>query len=100
MDKTYGGQDYLVYGDMAAWSPVADLIAYGSGSEVRLVRSDGTPVRAVASDAGRVKWMEWSPDGRWLIVAADFGVVLFDIQNVVRLPLAQFSSYSATIWRP
>jgi len=99
-DRVYGGQDYLVGGDMAAWSPVEDLIAYSSGSEVRLIRSTGTPVRVVASDAGMVKWMEWSPDGRWLIVAADFGVVLFDIQNVVRLPLAQFSSYSATIWRP
>jgi hypothetical protein len=44
--------------------------------------------------------MEWSPDGHWLIVAADFGVVLFGVQNGLRLPLGQFSSYSATIWRP
>jgi hypothetical protein len=99
-DRVYGTQDYLVHGSMAAWSPVEDLIAYGSGSAVRLIRSDGTPVGVVAQDAGQAKWMEWSPDGHWLIVAADFGVVLFGVQNGLRLPLGQFSSYSATIWRP
>jgi len=99
-DRVYGAQDYLVHGTMAAWSPVEDLIAYGAAREVRLIRSDGSPVGLVASDAGQVKWLEWSPDGRWLIVAADFGVALFDIKNGVRLPLAQFGTYSATIWRP
>ena len=100
LDRVYGTQDYLVRGAMAAWSPVEDLIAYSSGSAVRLIRSDGTPRGVVAQDAGQVKWMEWSPDGHWLIVAADFGVVLFGVQNGLRLPLAQFLSYSATIWRP
>ena len=99
-DRVYGNQDYLVRGSMAAWSPVEDLIAYNVGREVRLVKSDGTLDRLLAADAGQVKWMDWSPDGRWLIVAADFGVALFDIRTQLRLPIAQLTSYSATIWRP
>jgi Tol biopolymer transport system component len=99
-DRTYGTQDFLVQGAMAAWSPVEDLIAYSNGSSLYLVRSDGTGTRTLASDVGQVKWMDWSPDGRWLVVAADPGVMLLEAQTGLRLPLGQFSSYGATAWRP
>ncbi len=99
-DRGYGTRDFLIHGTMAAWSPAEDLIAYGAGREVRLIRSTGVAAGVLATDAGTVKWMDWSPDGRWLIVAADFGVALFEINTGLRLPLAQFASYSATIWRP
>ena len=99
-DRTYGTQDFLVQGAMAAWSPVEGLIAYSNGSSLNLVRSDGTGTRSLASDVGQVKWMDWSPDGRWLVVAADPGVMLFEVQTGLRLPLGQFSSYGATAWRP
>src|SRR5439155_2011685 len=38
-DRTYGTQDFLVQGAMAAWSPVEGLIAYSNGSSLNLVRS-------------------------------------------------------------
>ena len=100
-DRMYGTQDYLVHGAMAAWSPVEDLIAFNSGIALSLIHSDGTALRLLASDVGYVKWMDWSPDGEWLIVADDRGVELFGVhRGGLRLPLAQFLSYGATSWRP
>ncbi len=98
-DRTYGTQDFLARGRHVAWSPTEDLIAYESGSSLMLVRSDGTGSRVLASGLSYVKWMDWSPDGRWLLVAQD-GVMLFDVQTGLRLPLGQFLSYGATAWRP
>ncbi|PYP49821.1 MAG: hypothetical protein DMD45_13315 [Gemmatimonadetes bacterium] len=98
-DRAYGAQDFLTRGSHVAWSPTADLIAYVSGPHLMLVRSDGTQPRALADNLSYVKWMDWSPDGRWLLVA-ETGVTLFDIQTGLRLPLAQFLSYGATAWRP
>lgn len=99
-DRVYGTQDYLVRGSMAAWSPVDDLIAFNVGGDVNLIRSDGTGLRSLATGTGEVKWMEWSPDGQWLVVADDFGVELLGLQTGLRLPIAQLLSHSATIWRP
>lgn len=99
LDRTYGSRDFLAYGGNVAWSPTEDLIAYYSGSGLLLARSDGMLVRTLATDLSHVKWMDWSPDGRWLVVAAD-GVMLFDVQTGLRLPLGQFNGYGATTWRP
>lgn len=97
--RTYGGQDFLARGVHVAWSPTEDLIAYQSGTDLILVRSDGTQSRVLAAGMTHVKWMDFSPDGRWLLVAQD-GVMLFDVQTSLKLPLGQFLSYGATAWRP
>jgi hypothetical protein len=48
-----------------------------------------------------IGWMEWSPDGKWLIVSPDAGpVTLFDIQTGARLPVPTLATYVATAWRP
>src|SRR5207302_117420 len=90
-----------VHGAMAAWSPVEDLIAFNSGVALSLIHSDGTALSLLASDVGYVKWMDWSPDGEWLIVADDRGVALFGVHHGgLRLPLAQFLSYGTSCQRP
>lgn len=98
-NRMYGGQDYLARGVHVAWSPTEDLIAYESGARILLARSDGTQSRVLAEGVARVKWMDFSPDGRWLLVAQD-GVMLFDVETGLKLPLGQFLSYGATVWRP
>ena len=98
-DRMYGGQDVLARGFSVAWSPTEDLIAYDSGSNLMLVHSDGSGARALRNDVSHVKWMDWSPDGRWLVVA-ETGVIVIDVQTGLKLPIGQLGSYGATAWRP
>jgi hypothetical protein len=98
-DRRFGNQDYLAKGSSVAWSPTQDLIAWESGRQLMLSRSDGTQARLLANLETYIKWMDWSPDGRWLVVA-EIGVWLYDTQTGLRLPLAPFTSYGATVWRP
>ena len=48
-----------------AWSTAGTLLAYGAGSEIRVVREDGTQVAAI-TDAKPDAGVAWSPDGQWL----------------------------------
>ena len=99
-DRTYGAQDFLAVAYAASWSPVEDLIAYEDAQlQLVLVRSDGLQRRVLAQLDTYVKWIDWSPDGEWLLVAAS-GVSLFNIGTGVQLPVAQLASYGATAWRP
>jgi hypothetical protein len=104
--RTYaGGKDWLVRGRNSAWSPVDDLIAYAwdfdvNNNEVGLIRADGTGQRVLAKDMYGVNWMDFSPDGKWLLVGARFKpVTLFNVQTGERLPLATLAHYGATAWR-
>jgi hypothetical protein len=100
-DRSYGGRGYLVRGTNAAWSPTDDLIGYASPTEVGVIRSDGTGQRVFATDVRLVGWIEWSPDGKWLIVSPATGpVLLFDVQSGARLPVSSLGNYGATAWRP
>jgi hypothetical protein len=101
VERTYGGRSYLAAGTNAAWSPTDDLIGYSAPGEVGVIRSDGSGQRVLATDMINVGWMEWSPDGKWLIVSPDAGpVTLFDIQTGARLPVPTLATYVATAWRP
>lgn len=99
MPRTYAGASYLARGVLAAWSPVEDLIAYGSGANLMLVHSDGSGARVLATDISDVKWMDWSPDGQWLIVAAQ-GMLLFEVSTGLRLPIPPLTAFGPTAWRP
>jgi hypothetical protein len=100
-DRSYGGRGYLVRGMNAAWSPTDDLIGYASSTEVGVIRSDGTGQRVLATDLSYVGWIEWSPDGKWLIVSPWSGpVLLFDVQTGLRIPIPTLGNYVATAWRP
>jgi Tol biopolymer transport system component len=99
-DRVYGTRGYFVRGRLAAWSPVEDLIAYANESRIAVIRSDGTGERILASDIHAVTWMDWSPDGRWLVVAGYGPVLLIDVHTGMRLPIAQLYDYGPSAWRP
>jgi hypothetical protein len=106
-DRTYAhGKDYLVHGRNSAWSPTEDLIAYawdyGIGDvEVGVIRPDGTGQRAFSSDLYGVNWLDFSPDGKWLLVGSvNAPVTLFEVRTGMRLPLATLKAFRATAWRP
>jgi Tol biopolymer transport system component len=99
--RTYGSNDFLVRGTTAAWSPTGDVIAYTDPGVVGLIRPDGTGQVTLADDVYSVQWLDWSPDGRWLLAAPGLGpVILFDTQTGARLPLGSLVGFSATAWRP
>ena len=106
-DRVYaGGRDWLVRGRNSAWSPVEDLIAYAwdtdvNNAEVGVIRADGTGQRILAKDLYGVNWMDFSPDGKWLLVGARFAPLqLFEVQTGARLPLTTLPNFKASAWRP
>ncbi|MEO8563318.1 MAG: hypothetical protein ABI601_14635 [bacterium] len=62
-------------GSHPRWSPVSNDIAYLTGSAVRLVQSDGTGDRVLATGQNfedRDGQVEWSPDGKWLVACTRY----------------------------
>jgi Tol biopolymer transport system component len=80
--------------DFARWSPDGTLIAYARGAGYHVMRADGTHRRRVArtwhgDSVSRPGPAAWSPDGRWLAVAARAPVprpvgLLTDSVSIVR----------------
>jgi len=99
-DRTYGTRTWLAQGRIVACSPVQDLIAYARGSRIAVIRSDGSGDRTLADDIHAVTWMDWSPDGRWLVVAGSGPVLLIDVHTGMRLPIPQLDAFGPTAWRP
>ncbi len=101
LEISTGAERTLVTGNLAAWSPAGDVIAYVSGTEIGLIHADGTGKQVLGTTVGHVGWMDWSPDGRWLLASPGVGpVLLFDTMNGSRLPLMTLVPYGATAWRP
>jgi hypothetical protein len=99
-ERIYGGRDYLARGTNVAWSPTGDLIAYATATLVAVIRSDGTNMRTLAGNLGGVSWLDWSPDGRWLVVSAGAGPpLLFDVATGEQMPVSSLAGYGATAWR-
>ena len=61
----------VLVGDCPAWSPDGDRFAYvgGYGSEIWVMRSDGTHRHLVFNGSNDVSGPDWSPDGRRLVFA-------------------------------
>jgi Tol biopolymer transport system component/DNA-binding winged helix-turn-helix (wHTH) protein len=53
-----------INGSEAVWSPSGNQIAYITGKEIRIARSDGSNSRSVAQVAGGPFGLRWHPDGR------------------------------------
>jgi eukaryotic-like serine/threonine-protein kinase len=47
-----------------AWSPDGQMLVYGTGSALFLIRNDGTEPRRLATTKGTVDNPVWSPDGK------------------------------------
>jgi eukaryotic-like serine/threonine-protein kinase len=50
----------------ATWTPDGQHIVYGSGSDLYLIRPDGSQVRKVTTLPGAAMNLHFSPDGRWI----------------------------------
>jgi hypothetical protein len=94
-------RSFEVTGKQAAWSPTDDRIAIANDRSVLLVRPDGTGSRVIADRMFTVTWMDWSPDGRWLVVGSHLQpVTLIDTQSGDILPLGFLASHGEAAWRP
>lgn len=99
-DISVFGRDYISMGLAAAWSPVEDLLALHDGTRIVLFRPDGTVQRVLVDRLPRVLWMDWSPDGHWIVASGDAGILLVDAATGAQLPLGHFNSYRPVAWRP
>ncbi|HEX8848400.1 MAG TPA: hypothetical protein VF761_02615 [Gemmatimonadaceae bacterium] len=100
-DRTILGRSYLVVGTRPAWSPVSDQIAVAVSPTIQVMRPDGTTERTFAGTFREVRWMDWSPDGRWIVVSGGgMPVVLLDTTTGDVLPLAFLLSHGEATWRP
>ena len=69
-------------------------------SEVGLIRAGGMGQGVLATDLSAVNWMDFSPDGKWLLVASSFApLTLFEVATGARLPLATLPETLAAAWR-
>ncbi len=103
-----------------AWSPDGATIAFfgkpsvGSGSvpgaltkpaNLYLMDADGGNRRMILADAYGVAGLQWSPNGRWLVIVARFNgsrdiVWLVDSQTGDRLQLTPEGRYQWPVWSP
>jgi dipeptidyl aminopeptidase/acylaminoacyl peptidase len=92
---------FRVTGELAAWSPVGDLIAYASARTLRVIHADGTGDRQLPVDATTPRSIDWSPDGRWLLITT-LGVPprLIEVSTGLVLPIAWAAQFSELTWRP
>lgn len=84
-----------------AWSPAGDVLAVAHGSSLWVVNADGTGKRVLGHEFPKTFWLDWSPDGRWLMLSSEArGVVLVDTAtgDVLPLPFARYHGDAA--WRP
>ena len=92
-------------GVSARWSPTGDRIAYVDDEEgkVMLVNPDGTNLRMISA-AGRkyIAGLDWSPDGRWLVVRSGEQprVELIRVDTGETLPLPFSTLIEEPAWRP
>jgi hypothetical protein len=98
-DAIYGTDDFLARGTSVAWSPVEDLIAYVGAGALVVVRSDGSGGRVLATGIRDTAWLDFSPDGAWLVVSGATPM-LVNVGTGLQLPLGHLASYGATAWRP
>lgn len=102
--------DLGVAGTAPSWSPAGDLIAYQSQGQYYVAQADGSQARSLgpARSSGDDR-PSWSPDGRWLVVAAwdsagyapVYGrLVLIEVESGLRLPLGWTKQMDHPSWRP
>jgi len=92
-------------GVSARWSPTGDRIAYVADEEgkVVLVDPDGSNQRVIsAPDRKYIAGLDWSPDGRWIVVrSGEFPrVELIRVDTGETLPLPFSALVEQPAWKP
>lgn len=94
------------------WSPTGEWIAFrenDGGNQLRLMRPDGTGVRAVGAGVGAHAVFSWSPDGAWLAISGNqprrndqyrVGVILVNVATGEQLPLTLSQGVLQPAWKP
>jgi dipeptidyl aminopeptidase/acylaminoacyl peptidase len=92
-------------GVSARWSPTGDRIAYVADEEgqVVLINPDGSNQRVISAPGRKyMAGLDWSPDGRWLVVrSGEFPrVELIRVDTGETLPLPFSALVEEPAWRP
>lgn len=98
-------EDSGVDGLAARWSPDGSRIAFVDGTGAIIVMTPEGGSQRVVSEFGRSyePWIDWSPDGKWIVAAGAAGVAGVDIIEpdlVLTLPLAFAPRWSRPAWKP
>ncbi len=91
-----------VYGIGAVWSPVGDRVAFLDQAGAVVVAAPDGSGRRVVSAGGAVyePYIDWSPDGRWIVASGPAGAALIEPDLGVTLPLAFSERWRHPAWRP
>lgn len=86
------------------WSPVDDRIAYieitaANATRLHIVHADGSNDRVIA-DGAFLLGMDWSPDGKWLIVRRNNVLCVISAETGLILPIPYFNQLFQPSWRP
>jgi Tol biopolymer transport system component len=97
-----------LWGVTPRWSPVADSIAYVDGGEddvegpIYIIAADGSGKRRAAA-GGRTyhAWLDWSPDGRYLIGISNISGLpeVIDVRTGVAVPLPFARQLTQPAWK-
>jgi len=94
--------EFDVYGIGAVWSPVGDRVAFlDQAGAIVIAAPDGIGRRVVSSgNTVYEPYIDWSPDGRWIVASGPAGAALIEADLGVRLPLAFSERWQHPAWRP
>jgi hypothetical protein len=84
---------WSVAGHYPTWSPAGTHIAFtpNGGGPTHLMNPDGTGIRSLTSLLFEEEPVNWSADGRWLMIRArSYGVVLMDVVSGNIIPVGLF----------
>ncbi len=90
------------YGVGAVWSPVGDRIAFIDRVGAIIVTApDGSGQRVVSAGSKSYEpYIDWSPDGSWIVASGPGGVDLIEPDLGITLPLAFAQRWRHPAWRP
>jgi hypothetical protein len=95
--------DIRLAGTHGAWGPIGDRIAYADTTrQMRVITPDGVVIHDLGNVGSDVNWIDWSPDGEWLLVNTRHqGVpVLIQVTTGIKMPIRWAVPVGEGAWRP
>lgn len=90
------------YGIGAVWSPVGDRAAFiDRVGAIIITVPDGSGQRVVSmGNRAYEPYIDWSPDGKWIVASGPDGVDIIEPDLGITLPLAFAKRWRHPAWRP